>query len=332
MRRPVRRVALGGVLVLVCSVGVAAFAAPSLTAISTAASASALADRVAPPTTSRSGPNGISPTIGGCSIFPSDSPWNMRIDGLPVRAGSAQMIAGLSGNLHADFGAVFGIPYAVVPANQPLVPIGFRGNGANESDPGPYPIPSNAPIEAGSDGHVLVLQQGICRLFELDQGVAQGTGWLASWGAEFDLSSNALRPLGWTSADAAGLPILAGLVRYDEVAAGRVDHAIRVTFSKTQRGYILPATHFASADTNPNLPPMGLRMRMRADVDISGLHGQALIVATAMKQYGFIVADNGSNWFFQGDPNPGWNNDDLNQLKSIPGSAFEVVDTGAVHS
>jgi hypothetical protein len=154
----------------------------------------------------------------------------------------------------------------------------------------------------------------------------------AASGARFDLTSNALRPLGWTSADAAGLPILPGLVRHDEVAAGVIRHAIRVTFSETQRGYILPATHFASDSTNPNRPPMGMRLRLSASYPVSQLTGQARVIAVAMQQYGLIVADNGSNWFFQGAPSPNWDDDDLNQLKAIPGSAFEVVDTGVVHS
>jgi hypothetical protein len=206
----------------------------------------------------------------------------------------------------------------------------------DESDPGPFPIPLDAPIEGGSasdgDRHVLVVQQGTCQLFELYRAFPTAGGWTADAGARFDLSSNALRPLGWTSADAAGLPILPGLVRYDEVAAGSIDHAIRVTFSQTQRGYILPATHFASSSTDPDLPPMGLRLRLAASYDISALTGQARVIATAMQRYGLIVADNGSNWFFQGGTDPRWNDDDLSQLKAIPGSAFEVVDTGPVQS
>jgi hypothetical protein len=182
----------------------------------------------------------------------------------------------------------------------------------------------------GGDGHVLVLQQGTCQLFELFVGRQLGAGWTANSGARFDLNTGALRPLGWTSADAAGLPILPGLVRYDEVAAGLIEHAIRVTFSQTQRGFILPATHFASSRSDPTLPAMGMRFRLRADYDITTLTGQARVIATAMQRYGLIVADNGSNWFFQGAPDSGWIDDDLNQLKTIPGSAFEVVDTGPV--
>ena len=330
MRRAARTVGFTGVALVLGGAAVAALAAPSITAISAAATVTAQAQRITPPTSS-----GTSPTLGGCAMYPPDNPWNLRVDSLPLRAGSAQTIAGLGGNLHPDFGEnpLYGIPYVVVPATQPLLPITFRGNGAEESDPGPYPIPPDAPIEGGGvgDAHVLVLQQGTCQLYELDEGVRQGAGWLASWGARFDLTSNALRPLGWTSADAAGLPILLGLVRYDEVAAGHIDHAIRVTFSQTQRAYILPATHYASSRTDPTLPPMGLRLRLSAGYDLSGLHGQALVIATAMKQYGLIVADNGSNWYFQGAPSSGWSDSDLNQLKGIPGSAFEVVDTGPTH-
>jgi hypothetical protein len=179
---------------------------------------------------------------------------------------------------------------------------------------------------------VLVLRQGACDLFELFVGRRTADGWDAASGARFDLTSNALRPDGWTSADAAGLPILPGLVRYDEVAAGGIRHAIRVTFSETQRGYIAPATHFASDSTDPDRPPMGLRLRLGASYDVSQLTGQARVIAVAMQHFGMIVADNGSNWFFQGAPSPNWDDDDLNQLKDIPGSAFEVVDTGVIQS
>ncbi len=221
----------------------------------------------------------------------------------------------------------------VVPATQPLVPISYNAYG-DESDPGPFPIPLDAPVEGGAgatgDRHVLVVQSGSCQLFELFAAERAGAGWVAESGARFDLSSNQLRPFGWTSADAAGLPILPGLVRHDEVAAGEIRHAIRVTFSRTQRGYILPATHFASSNTDPNLPPMGLRLRLKASYDVGALTGQARTIAVAMQRYGLIVADNGSNWYFQGAPSPGWNDDDLNQLKSISGTQFEVVDTGSV--
>lgn len=266
-------------------------------------------------------------------MFPADNAWNTPIDNAGLRAGSAQTIAeiqAIGGHfVHPDFGEnpTYGIPFVVVPPTQPLVPVVYTDAG-DESDPGPFPIPLDAPVESGSDRHVLVLQQGTCRLYELYAAARTGGGWSAYSGAMFDLGSNALRPLGWTSADAAGLPILPGLVRYDEVASGAINHAIRVTFVSTQRAYILPATHVASSDTNIDLPPMGLRLRLMAGFDISGFTGQARVIATAFKKYGLIVADNGSNWFFSGAPDPGWNDSDLNQLKAIPGTAFEVVDTG----
>jgi len=270
-------------------------------------------------------------------MFPASNAWNQQIATAPVSPLSTQIINHIQAigatHLHPDFGETptFGIPFVVVPQNQPAVPIVFDAFG-DESDPGPYPIPPNAPVEAGSDGQVLVLQQGTCQLYELFDGRRNGSGWIAGSGARFDLFTGALRPIGWTSADAAGLPILPGLVRYDEVAAGLIDHAIRVTFSQTQAGYVLPATHFASNRADATLPAMGMRLRLRADFDVNALTGQAKVIATAMQRYGLIVADNGSNWFFQGAPDPGWNDTDLNQLKVIPGTAFEVVDTGPVQA
>lgn len=282
------------------------------------------------------------PTLGGCPVFPADNAWNTSIRDAPLLANSAQMIAFIQAqggdDLHPDFGEnpSYGIPFVVVPQNQPLVPISYDAYG-DESEPGPFPIPLDARVEGApgattGDRHVLVLQQGTCTLYELAVARRSGDGWLAAGGARFDLTSNALRPLGWTSADAAGLPILPGLVRYDEVAAGHIDHAIRITFESTRRGYVLPATHFASSVTDVNAPPMGQRLRLKASYDISGLTGQARVIAAAMQEYGVIVADNGSNWFFQGAPSPGWADDDLGQLKGIPGSAFEAVYTGPVRT
>jgi len=285
---------------------------------------------------------GQPPTVGGCAVFPADNPWNQRVDNLPLRVDSAAMIDRIQSvggdNLHPDFGENpnYGIPFVVVPANQARIPVEFTAYG-DESDPGPYPIPLDAPVEGGvaatGDRHVLAVQQGSCELFELYRAfpVSDGTSrWEADSGARFDLSSNALRPLGWTSADAAGLPVFAGLVRHEEVAAGEIRHAIRVTFAQTRRAYVLPATHWASGRTDVLLPPMGLRLRLSASYDVSQLSGQARVIATAMQRYGLIVADNGSNWFFQGAPNAGWNDDDLDQLKSISGNSFEVVDTGTI--
>lgn len=279
------------------------------------------------------------PVVGGCQIFPADNPWNTDISGYPLDPRSSQYINALPGNLHPDFGENpdYGIPFNIVPSDQPKVPVSFRYS--SQSDPGPYPIPPNAQIEGGpsasGDRHVLVLQQGKCRLYEMWDAypIDSGQSWEAGSGAIFHLNSNKLRPDGWTSADAAGLPILPALVKCDEVQNGEIDHALRVTFQRTQRGYIHPATHFASDSLKKTLPPMGLRLRMKATYDISGLTGQAHVIAVAMKTYGMFVADNGSNWYFQGEGGTNstcWNDKDLDQLKSVPGSAFEVVETGKI--
>lgn len=275
-------------------------------------------------------PTGSVSTIAGCSIFPADNPWNQDVSKLAVHPLSSTYITsiGMSKTLHPDFGENqdYGIPFNVVSGSQPKVPITFTAYG-DESDPGPYPIPPNAKVEASSDGHLLVLEKDSCTLYEMY--VAQKTyqGWSADSAAVWHLNSNALRPIGWTSADAAGLPILPGLVRYDEVAAGEIKHAIRFTASQTQNAFIRPASHVAGSN-NQAYPPMGLRVRLKASYDVSHLTGQALVIATAMKKYGMILADNGSSWFFTGATDPGWNDDQLSQLKSIPGSAFEAVDTG----
>jgi len=280
-----------------------------------------------------------SPTgSAGCSVFPPDNPWNRGISHDPIDPSSNAYVSSivLSWHLHPDFGTnpSYGIPYVVVRRGQPRVPIHFTDYG-DESDPGPYPVPPNAPVEgagAAGDRHVIVEQTGVCKLFELFNASRNGDdSWNASSGAVFDLSSNRLRPDGWTSADAAGLPIFAGLVRYDEVAAGAIRHAIRFTVARTQRAYIHPATHCASSSTNPSLPPMGLRLRLEAGYDISGYPADDRVILTAMKTYGLIVADNGSNWYFTGAPDPRWNDDDLNRLKAVPGSAFEVVQSGPLH-
>ena len=274
---------------------------------------------------------------GGCPVFPPDNAWHHDVSADPVDPGSGAYIAsiGATTHLHPDFGSnpAYGMPYVVVGATQPAVPIHFTAYGS-QSDPGPYPVPRNAPVEgagAPGDRHVLVLQSGACRLYELYSASVNADGsWNAASGAAFDLRSNALRPDGWTSADAAGLPIFGGLIRYDEVQAGVIDHAIRFTVSQTQRGYIHPATHFASSDANPSLPPMGLRLRLKAGFDIAGFSPANRVILTAMKRYGLIVADNGSNWFFGGASDARWNDEELNQLKSIPGSAFEVVQSGPI--
>jgi len=291
------------------------------------------------------GPQGVSaagaasppaPREGGCPIFPASNAFNEDISHAPVDPNSARYIAsiGLSGHLHPDFGTEpsYGIPYKVVGPHQPRVSIAFSEFG-EESNPGPYPIPANAPVEgAGEEGdrHVLVLQTGSCKLYELYNAQRRGAGWEAGSGAVFSLRSNALRPEGWTSADAAGLPIFPLLVRYPEVHAGRIDHALRVTVARTQRGYIHPATHFASSSSDTSLPPMGLRLRLKASYPIAGFHGESLIVLRALKRYGLIVADNGTSWYITGAPDPRWNDADLEQIKRVPGAAFEAVRTGSI--
>jgi hypothetical protein len=274
------------------------------------------------------------PVIGGCPVFPANNPWNRDVSRDPVDPSSDAYIGSLGGNLHPDFGSdpSYGIPYVVVPASQPSVPIDFTAYG-DESDPGPYPIPPSAPVEGGSDRHVLVLQRDTCQLFELYHASFSGASdqhWNADSGARFDLRSNALRRDGWTSADAAGLPILPGLVRFDEVRGGAIHHAIRVTFDRTQKGYIHPATHFASDSTDPSLPPMGLRLRLKASFDVSGFPPDARVILQAMKTYGLIVADNGSNWYFTGATDSRWDDGQLNALKGVPGSAFEAVQSGPI--
>jgi hypothetical protein len=272
----------------------------------------------------------------GCPLFPASNPLNRDISHAPVDPSSARYIAsiGLGGHLHPDFGTNpgYGIPYTVVGPHQPPVPVRFSEYG-EESDPGPYPIPMGAPVEGAGeagDRHVLVLQRGSCRDYELYSAQRRGSGWEAASGAVFKLRSNALRPEGWTSADAAGLPILPLLVRYPEVRAGRIEHALRVTVSETQRGFIHPATHFASSRSDPGLPPMGLRLRLRASYSLAGFHGESLVILRALKRYGLIVADNGSSWYITGAPDPRWNDADLEQLKRVPGAAFEAVQTGAI--
>jgi hypothetical protein len=275
---------------------------------------------------------------GGCEVFPRSNPWHENISKLPVSPLSGAYIAsiGAGGFLHPDFGSnlTYGIPYAVVPANQPKVAIHFTAYG-DQSDKGPYPIPPGAPVEGGAsstgDRHVLVVQSGSCKLYELYNAQPNADGsWNAGSGAVFNLRSNKLRPNGWTSADAAGLPIFAGLIRYDEIQRGFINHAIRFTAPQTQAGFIHPATHFASDSTNPALPPMGLRLRLKASFDISHFPRAARIILQAMKTYGLILADNGSPWYFQGATDPRWNDNVLDTLKSVPGSAFQAVQTGRI--
>jgi len=209
------------------------------------------------------------------------------------------------------------------------VPITFDAYGS-ESDPGPYPVPANAPVEAGSDRHVLVASAD-CHLYEMFNASHNGSGgWEAGSGAVFNLVSDALRPDTWTSADAAGLPILPGLVRRDEIQSGRIDHALRFTVATTQKGFIHPATHQAGSTTDPNVPPMGARFRLKASFDVSRFHGAARVILECLQRYGMFVADNGSNWYISGATDSRWNDDDLNQMKAVPGSAFEAVQSGQI--
>jgi hypothetical protein len=279
------------------------------------------------------------PRVGGCQMFPASSVWNQRVDRLPVAADSAVLIRsiGLDSPVHADFGSGLydgqriGIPYVVVsgrstPKARP------KFDYADESDPGPYPIPANVPIEGApnpddGDRHALIVDRDTCTLYELYALHRSAGGWSAGSGAIWKLDSNRLRPAGWTSADAAGLPILPSLARYDEVAAGAIDHALRFTAARTRRAFIYPARHYASDSSDPSLPPMGLRVRLKAGFDISGFPAQARVVLETLKRYGMILADNGSPWYISGAPDPRWSNDDLHSLGALTGADFEVVDT-----
>ncbi len=273
--------------------------------------------------------------IEGCPVFPPDNAWNRDVSQDAVDPNSAAYIASINRGgktfLHADFGSNpdYGIPYVVVPGTQPKVPITYTEYG-DESDPGPFPIPPDAPVEAGDDRHVLVVDQANCILYELYHAQKADKGWEAGSGAVFDLKSNQLRPDTWTSADAAGLPIFPGLARYDEIQAGAIHHALRFTVWKSQQGFIHPATHAASNSSDPALPPMGLRLRLKANYDITRFTGASKVILTALKKYGMIVADNGTSWFISGATDSRWNDDDLDQLKKVPGTAFEVVRTGPI--
>lgn len=279
---------------------------------------------------------GLNADMKGRRPFPVDNPWNTPIDREPVDPNSAALIAsiGLSDNLHPDFGSnwnggPFGIPYVVVSGSQAKVPVSFYY--PDESDPGPYPIPQNPPIEPGGDRHIIVVDRDDWKLYEVFDAQRSGSGWACGSGAIWALDSNALRPAGWTSADAAGLPIFPGLVRYDEVEAGEIAHALRFTVSKSRRAYVYPARHFASSDNNPNLPPMGMRVRLKASVDISGFSPRCQVILRALKKYGMMVADNGSDWFLSGTADSRWDDEEMNQLKQIRGNQFEVVKMGPIN-
>jgi len=276
-------------------------------------------------------------SLHGARPFPADNPWNTPIDGAPVDANSGAILAsiGLDGCLHPDFGtewegAPIGIPYVVVSGAQARVPVTF--NYDDESDPGPYPIPPDAPIEGGpdSDGdrHVLVIDRDSWTLYETWSSYPQSDGsWEAGSGAIFELDSNALRPTYWTSADAAGLPVFPGLVRYDEaVELGAIRHALRFTVSRSRRAFLPPATHWASSATDADLPPMGMRVRLKADFDLSGYSAPVRVILQALKTYGMLMADNGSNWYLSGAPDPRWDDDVLRELRGVCGADFEVVE------
>ena len=278
---------------------------------------------VAPPTA------GPIPPLSSCPVFPSSNVWNRRVDSLPVAGNSAAMIAaiGLGSSLHPDFSDAggYGIPFNVVGTSTPRSTVTFQYD--DESDQVGYPIPASPRIEGGSDRHILMVDTNACVLYELFAAVHGSGGWGAGSGAVWDLRSNALRPAGWTSADAAGLPIFPGLVRWSEVASGAIHHAIRFTAPDTCNGYIYPARHEAGDGACSANPPMGLRVRLKASVDISGFGPQAKVVLTALKQYGMLLADNGSPWYITGAPDSHWDDDELHDLGQIEGSDFEVVDT-----
>jgi hypothetical protein len=282
------------------------------------------------------------PQAPDCPVFPADNAWNVKVDDLPVANNSDAIInsIGRDEGLHADFGSgryqgsKIGIPVTVVGADQARKRVKFRY--ADESDKGPYPIPRNVKIEGdpspepGSDQHALIVDKSDCTLYELYALRKQDGRWHAGSGAIWDMHSNDLRPEGWTSADAAGLQILPGLARYSDIAAGSIDHALRFTVDQSRSKYIYPATHEASDSNDPDLPPMGLRVRLKANFDISGYGRQAQMVLQALKEYGMMVADNGSDWYISGAPNKGWDNDDLHALGDVLGRNFEVVDTSSL--
>jgi hypothetical protein len=280
-------------------------------------------------------PTGGGPTIPGapdCPVFPATNVWNARIDGRPVAADSATLIntIGLDRGLHMDFGsyAGYGIPYNIVSSTTPRSTVSFDYD--DESDHVGYPIPANPKVEGGSDQHILMIDKDACRLYELFAARQEAGGWSAGSGATWDLRSNALRPAGWTSADAAGLPILPGLVRYDEVAAGTIAHALRFTAPQTRRAYIYPARHYASSSTSLSMPPMGVRVRLKSSFDTAGLSPTARVIAEALQRYGMILADNGSPWYITGVSDPRFDDDVLHELDVITGRDLEVVDTSGL--
>jgi hypothetical protein len=281
--------------------------------------------------------SGAAPAIAGCPLLPADNIWNAPVDSLPLAANSKAYIdtIGRTITLHPDFGSgtwnggPIGIPFNVVAADQPMATVSFLY--ADESDPGPYPIPAAPLIEGGpagdGDRHILIVDRDACILYELyDAWPGTATSWSAGSGAIFDLDANTLRPDGWTSADAAGLPILPGLVRYEEVAAGAINHALRFTASRTRNTHLWPARHHASSLAGTQYPPMGQRFRLKAGVDLFGFSPEVKVIARAMQKYGLILADNGSDWYISGVPDERWDNDILRELDRLSGNDFEAVD------
>ena len=311
--------------------------------LSILAAAACSGDSPTPPDDGGEDPSGLGPgaSLGGRRPFPADNPWNQDVSAEPVDANSAALIAACGDRgLHPDFGTTWngapnGIPYVVVSGGQRKVPVTFDYD--YESDPGPYPVPPDAPVEGGPSGsgdrHVLVIDRDAWVRYELFDAhpVDGGQSWRAGSGAVFDLSSNALRPAGWTSADAAGLPIFPGLVRYDEVAEpGEIRHALRFTCPVTRRAYVHPARHWASSRTETSLPPMGMRVRLKAGFDVSSFPPRVQVILRAMKTYGMLLADNGSGWYVSGAPDPRWNDDELAELGRVRSTDFEVVRMGTV--
>ena len=283
---------------------------------------------------------GVNGRLYGRVVFPPDNPWNQDISKSPVDANSNKLIASIGADrkLHPDFGTFWdgrpsGFQYLVVDGQEPRLPVEFEY--ADESEPGPYPIPLTAPIEGGptapndADRHVLVIDREAWKLYEMFHCFPGQAGWKAGSGAIFDLQSGALRPAGWTSADAAGLPIFPGLVRYEEVfETGAIPHALRFTCRKTRRAYVSPARHFASPHKDENLPPLGMRVRLKGDFNIARFPAPCQVILKCMQTYGMLLADNGSDWFFSGAHDPRWNDDEIGQLKRLKGSDFEVVQMG----
>jgi len=283
------------------------------------------------------------PSLGDCAVFPADNPWNLDVSSLPVHSGSDAFIdsIGRSDHVHPDFGtewegAPIGIPFVSVGGSEPRMPVEFMAYG-DESDPGPYPVPLDAPIEGGADSdgdrHVIAIDTASCTLYEMYRAFPQSGAWQADSGAVFDLTRNDEHPYTFTSADAAGLPIFPGLVRYDEIMErGELSHAVRVTVSRSRRALIPPARHYAGSGDDASLPPMGLRLRMKQSYDCGAFSEPARIICAGLKRHGLLVADNGSDWYLSGAPDPRWDDDAIGDLKSVTGDAFEVVDTGAIET